>query len=325
MLAVTALLLCISSCGTSRSTTKTGNSVHNSGVSGGHAVHKPADKDVAAALVTEAKGWLGVPYLWGGNDTTGVDCSGFLVAVYRDAAGIKLPRTTKLQQQHCLGVDNEERSVGDILFFSSKRSDGKVAHVGMYIGDNKMIHSSSSRGVVIDDLSMRYYQEHYLGVGRPPLLAEAHPIVKKNIQAETPAAMGNRNVALVNDNKKKGITENNSYKIVDNPVAVDTTLQLAAIIEKEQSVRKSDASAIYEPIVASGTSSAEAEKSVAAITIASTNVSAAKYEAESTSEKQKEQKTSVARTEIAVTKEETPASIVKNAFAGHKTTVNAGN
>ena len=158
-----------------------------------HASHKkpkkptksrPAPKTVADALVGEARQWLGVPYKWGGNDYDGVDCSGFLVAVYRDAAGIPLPRTTALQQDHCIDIKKHELSVGDILFFSSKKSGKKVAHVGMYVGNNRMIHASSSRGVVEDNLAMNYYQQHFIGVGRVPALADATPSIRRSKRAK---------------------------------------------------------------------------------------------------------------------------------------------
>lgn len=188
LLCVVAAAVAVTSCHTTKKTTKPA-SPGKENVEHKKKPGRPAAKSVADALVSEAEGWLGVPYLWGGNTTSGVDCSGFLTAVYRDAVGIKLPRTTKLQKEYCLAVDNDRRAVGDILFFSSKKSRGKVAHVGMYIGNNKMIHSSSSRGVVIDDLSMRYYKEHFLGVGRPPLLAEANPVShsKKPSKEKKPA------------------------------------------------------------------------------------------------------------------------------------------
>lgn len=133
---------------------------------------RPARGSVAEALVSEAVSWLGTPYVWAGNSKEGVDCSGFVMAVYRDAAGISLPRTTRDMSKHCNRVKSDKREIGDLLFFSSKRSGGDVVHVGMYIGNNMMIHSSSSRGVVKDDLSKKYYREHFLSVGRPPQLAD---------------------------------------------------------------------------------------------------------------------------------------------------------
>ena len=130
------------------------------------------------ALVEEARTWIGVPYVYGGADRNGADCSGFLVSVFRDVAGIRLPRTTAQQREHCIPIGKEQLSAGDILFFSSKKSSNKVAHVGMYVGSGRMIHASSSRGIVEDDINLKYYLDHYLGSGRVPFLAQALPIEK---------------------------------------------------------------------------------------------------------------------------------------------------
>lgn len=133
---------------------------------------------IAEALVSEARTWLGVPYKTGGKTRAGADCSGFLMTVYRDAAGISLPRTTADQWLHCSPVDRDKAAVGDIIFFSSRNSRGKIAHVGMYVGNGRMIHASTSRGVVEDDLSLKYYVDHYIGTGRVPQIADATPAVE---------------------------------------------------------------------------------------------------------------------------------------------------
>ena len=134
---------------------------------------KPADGKVASALVREARSWIGVPYVYGGKTKEGADCSGFLMQVYKNGAGIDIPRSTADQWAFCAPVDRDKTAVGDILFFTSKNSGDKVAHVGMYVGDGRMIHASSSRGVVEDDLSAKYYTTHFLSTGRPPMLAQA--------------------------------------------------------------------------------------------------------------------------------------------------------
>lgn len=153
-----------------------------------HKPHKPhhhkrppraAHGYVAEALVTEARNWIGTPYVWGGTSYDGADCSGFLQTLYKEVAGVDLPRTTRQQIEYCIPVDDDQRAVGDIMFFASKKSGGKVAHVGMYSGNGHMIHASSSRGVVEDDLTMAYYKIYYLGTGRVPLLADANPVIRK--------------------------------------------------------------------------------------------------------------------------------------------------
>ena len=189
------LLLAVASCGSSRQTSR---GKHDTGRPSG-STSRPAKRptpdapsgQLARALVDEARTWLGVPYVMGGADRKGADCSGFLVSVYRDVADIKLPRTTSQQREHCIPIEKDQLAAGDILFFSSKRSGGKVAHVAMYIGNGRMIHASSSRGVVEDDIALKYYLDHYLGSGRIPALAQALPLPRPTAPASpapTPAA-----------------------------------------------------------------------------------------------------------------------------------------
>lgn len=145
--------------------------------------HKPdtpaATSRMGKALVSEARKWLGTPYVYGGHSRKGTDCSGFLMEVFRECAGISLPRSSRDQQSYCHPIDREYLAVGDLVFFSSRRSGGRVSHVGMYIGDGRMIHASSSRGVVEDDLASQYFVTYYQGAGRVPQLASANPVPAK--------------------------------------------------------------------------------------------------------------------------------------------------
>jgi lipoprotein Spr len=150
--------------------------------------HNETPTAVANALVLEARSWIGTPYKYGGHSREGADCSGFLMEVFKSAVDVNIPRTTKDQRSHCLEVDRDHISVGDIIFFSSNNSSGKIAHVGMYVGDGRMIHASSSRGVVEDNLDLKYYVEHFRSIGRVPELAAANPVPQKSKPAPTPAS-----------------------------------------------------------------------------------------------------------------------------------------
>lgn len=121
---------------------------------------------VTAALLDEASSWRGTPYLYGGNTRDGVDCSGFVLQVYKRALDISLPRTSRDQQQYCTPVDKRHLVPGDLVFFATTSNPARVSHVGIYIGGNRMIHSSSSKGVVESDLGTDYYTSHYYGAGR---------------------------------------------------------------------------------------------------------------------------------------------------------------
>ncbi len=120
---------------------------------------------VSEKLLREADSWIGTSYLYGGNDRDGVDCSGFVVQVFKNSLGISLPRTSVQQQTYCDSIGREELMPGDLVFFTV-RGGSRVGHVGIYIGDNKMVHSSSSKGVIISSLEANYYVVNYLSSGR---------------------------------------------------------------------------------------------------------------------------------------------------------------
>ena len=100
--------------------------------------------DVTEKIIAQAEKLLGVPYLWGGMSAKGVDCSG-LVRICHIMNGILLPRNAS-QQVKCgerVELDNLQR--GDLVFFGTPATDEKpmrITHVGIYLGENKIIHSS---------------------------------------------------------------------------------------------------------------------------------------------------------------------------------------
>lgn len=127
-----------------------------------------SDSPVARRLVAEAREWLGTPYKYGGETKSGADCSGFVMKVYHKVTGLKLPRNSAAQCDYCNKIKKEELETGDLVFFSSNASKGRVAHVGMYVGDGIMIHASSSRGVIETDINSDYFVRHYVASGRVP-------------------------------------------------------------------------------------------------------------------------------------------------------------
>jgi LysM repeat protein len=111
-------------------------------------------------LLTEAKKYIGVPYVWGGSTPNGFDCSGFLNYVF-NSQKITIPRTVAtLWSAGKLVVTPR---TGDIIFFATGTSTTTPTHAGIYMGDNKFIHAGTSTGVTISDLSNTYWQSHYLG------------------------------------------------------------------------------------------------------------------------------------------------------------------
>lgn len=117
---------------------------------------------------------VGTRYRMGGTSTkTGFDCSGFVGYLFREEAGIKLPRSTReMINLDAPLVAREELEPGDIVFFND-RGRGRVSHAGIYIGDDQFIHSSSSRsgGVRVDSLDSRYWRTSFMEAKR--VLAQA--------------------------------------------------------------------------------------------------------------------------------------------------------
>ena len=120
-------------------------------------------------IVDLAMQYLGTRYVYGGSSPSGFDCSGFTMYVYGQA-GYSLPHSATSQWQSGLGTKVWSISAlqpGNLVFFNDpSRNAGKAcSHVGIYIGDGKHIHSSSSRsgGVIISDLTSGYYNTYFVG------------------------------------------------------------------------------------------------------------------------------------------------------------------
>ena len=118
-------------------------------------------------LYNEIKSWLGTPYSGGGHTKqVGTDCSGFVMELYLTVYNIPLERRGGLQYyNNCTPIDKESLREGDLVFFNNGQG-GNISHVGIYLKDNKFAHASSSRGVVIDDLTAKYYVKHFFAAGR---------------------------------------------------------------------------------------------------------------------------------------------------------------
>ncbi len=161
LVAACILVFALSSCGSSRRGVKTSGS-------------KPAVTHIAVdsslppetqALLAEAQRWLGTAYRYGGTSKQGVDCSGLTLNIFNNALAIKLPRNSAEQQKYCRNINRQELFVGDLLFFATGGSS-RVNHVGMYIGDRKMVHASGSKGVIISGIDEAYYTRNYHSSGR---------------------------------------------------------------------------------------------------------------------------------------------------------------
>lgn len=113
---------------------------------------------------------VGTPYRYGGNTPeSGFDCSGFVDYVFRDVAGIVLPRTVDdIDAINAPEVRREELNSGDLVFF--RTSGRKVSHIGIYVGEGRFVHAPNEGGTVrLDRLDNVYWNAHYSGAKRIPL------------------------------------------------------------------------------------------------------------------------------------------------------------
>lgn len=115
-----------------------------------------------AMILANARQALGLPYRYGGASSSGVDCSGLVQMTY-DGAGIAVPRTAEQQRQQL--PQRERARPGDLMFFGA---GSKATHVGIYMGDQRMIHAPGrGRTVTVTSLSIDYWRERYLGAAGP--------------------------------------------------------------------------------------------------------------------------------------------------------------
>ncbi len=135
-----------------------------------------ASQELETLFRTEAELWAGTPHVWGGNSRKGIDCSAFTKTVYKDVLAIPLPRTTRDQVKVGAPVQPADLQVGDLVFY---RIDPSTRHVGIYVGNNEMMHASKSEGVTISSIDSDYWQKRFWTVRRilesPPPLQEADP------------------------------------------------------------------------------------------------------------------------------------------------------
>ena len=115
-------------------------------------------------LYEQHKNWKGVKYKMGGLSKNGIDCSGFVYRTFKSQLGIELPRTTEQQLSIGEPISKKDLRAGDLLFFKTAK---KVRHVGIYIEDNKFLHASTSKGVMISDLNNVYWKSKYWQTKRP--------------------------------------------------------------------------------------------------------------------------------------------------------------
>lgn len=126
------------------------------------ATASPVQRDV----VRHALGYVGVPYRYGGaSPETGFDCSGLVWRVYRQAAGLRLPRDTYGISRKGIAIPPRELKPGDLVFFNTLKRP--YSHVGIYLGKSRFVHAPSSGGAVsVARISDRYWRQRFDGARR---------------------------------------------------------------------------------------------------------------------------------------------------------------
>ncbi len=108
--------------------------------------------------------WLGTPYHLGGDTKKGVDCSGFAYQLYDKTFNTIIGSNSRNIFSMVNPINKVDLKEGDLVFF--KIHSKSISHVGVYIGDNKFAHASSSRGVMISNLDEPYWQKYFYKGGR---------------------------------------------------------------------------------------------------------------------------------------------------------------
>lgn len=175
MLLAAALSCLLISCGASRKTTR--NTVETPVKPREPLSEKALQKKYAAklqaspgdldntALYYFIDEWYGTPYRYGGNTRAGVDCSGFVVQLYKSVFESGLPRTAKQQFDASKKIKKVKKlEEGDLVFFNDGR--GRISHVGVYLMNNFFVHSGTGSGVIIGNLEDDYWREHFVAGGK---------------------------------------------------------------------------------------------------------------------------------------------------------------
>ncbi len=109
--------------------------------------------------------WYGVEYHMGGEDKTGIDCSGFTRKLYEAIYGMDLVHSSHELYNNCQHLKNISKAEeGDLVFF--KTHGRRISHVGVYLTNDYFVHASTSQGVVISSLKEEYWQKHFVASGK---------------------------------------------------------------------------------------------------------------------------------------------------------------
>jgi murein DD-endopeptidase / murein LD-carboxypeptidase len=108
--------------------------------------------------------WYGVPYKFGGKNKDGIDCSNFTTALYKSVYKKNLTGTSSSIFTQCKEISKNDLREGDLLFFKIEKNE--ISHIGIYLQNNKFIHATTKKGVMINDMDEAYYKKYFFKAGR---------------------------------------------------------------------------------------------------------------------------------------------------------------
>lgn len=170
---ILALVLLLSSCASKKSTSfskrKTSSSKYvlkskNNSLEDFANLLEVSKKDLKnEKLYFYIDNWLGAPHKMGGTTKSGIDCSGFVSNVYTEIYNTKIPRTSRDMADEIKSKKIDKLKEGDLVFFAF--GGGKIDHVGIYLHNNRFVHVSSKKGVIISNLEDAWYSKYFVKSG----------------------------------------------------------------------------------------------------------------------------------------------------------------
>lgn len=157
----------LSSCRSHKEVSKTNSSSSKSGkVKEKYALVLKVDdsKIENIKLYTFIDEWYAVPYKYGGNTKSGIDCSNFTAKLYSSIYNQSISGSSSSIFEKCKAVSKSALEEGDLVFF--KIDGNKISHIGVYLQNNKFVHATTKKGVMINDLDEPYYKKYYFKSGR---------------------------------------------------------------------------------------------------------------------------------------------------------------
>tara|TARA_B100000427_G_C15426626_1_gene558782 strand:- start:231 stop:863 length:633 start_codon:yes stop_codon:yes gene_type:complete len=116
-------------------------------------------------VLSEVNKYIGVPYIWGGSDPNGFDCSGLVQWVIKKTHGILIPRTTKMQSskwKNYLNYNLSQIQPGDLIYFKTI-DENQISHVGVYVDNNSFIHAPNRKEYVKKSNLFGYWNKKFAG------------------------------------------------------------------------------------------------------------------------------------------------------------------